>query len=191
MEFPLKSSATKPFSFQILLFSSEVVYTLVPDAEHVTKNPKLSHFDCGAKTEYTLYALNQVRQCHISTEELEISRTKTIVYTKHFRKEVNATKSRIQHQSEKWHCVHNDHSSIDPTIAGIISDLVILLEQCRSLAKGKMIDLFDHFLGVEYDRKILFVKTDNSTSGTNRNSCNSRGYITRDTFLHLPVELHI
>ena len=42
-------------------------------------------------TENTLYALNQVRQCHITPEELEISQTKIILYTKHFRKELNAS----------------------------------------------------------------------------------------------------
>ena len=64
------------FLFQYLVFCSEVTYTLVPDADQVAKNLKVSHFDCGAMTENTLYALNQVRQCHITPEELEISQTK-------------------------------------------------------------------------------------------------------------------
>ena len=113
-------------------------------------------------TENNLYALSQVRQCHITPEELEVSQTKIILYTKHFRKELNATKCRIQHQREKWHCGHNDHSSIDHTIAGITSDLVISPEQCRSLAKGKSIYLADQFLAVEYDTKDPIVKTDGS-----------------------------
>ena len=135
MELPLKSPATTLFFFQIFVFCSEVVYTLVPDADQVAKNLKVSHSDCGAMTENTLYALNQVRQCQITPEELKISQTKIILYTKHFRKERNATKCRIQHQ--------RDHSSIDHTIA---SDLAISPEQCRSLAKGKMIHLADNFL---------------------------------------------
>ena len=165
------------------MFCSEVVYTLVPDADQVAKIPKVSPFDCGAMTKNTLYALNQVRQCHITPEELEISQTKIILYTKHFRKELNATKCRIQHQHEKWHCAQNNHSSIDHTIAGNTSDLVISTEQCRSLAKGKSIYLADQFLSVEYDIKIPFVKTDGFTSDDNRNHCNVRGWITRDTFL--------
>ena len=160
MELPLKSSAKTLFLFQYLVFYSEVTYTLVPDADQVAKNLKVSHFDCGAMTENTLYALNQVRQCHITPEELEVSQTKFILYTKHFRKELNATKCRIQHQREKWHCAHNDHSSINHTIAGITSDLVISPEQFRSLAKGKSIYLADQFLAVEYDTKDPFVKTD-------------------------------
>ena len=144
---------------------------------------KVSHFDCGAMTENILYALNQVRQCHITPEELEISQTKIILYTKHLRKELNATKCRKQHQCEKWHCGHNDHSTINHTIAGITSDLVISPEQRRSLAKGKSIYLADHFLPVEYDTKDPVVKTDGSTSDSNRNHCNVRGWITRDTFL--------
>ena len=133
-------------------------------------------------TENTLCALNQVRQCHITDEELEISQTKIIFYTKQFRKELKATKCRTQHQREKWHCGHIHHS-IDHTVSGITSDLVFSPERCRFLAKGKMIYLANQFLGVEYDSKNLVVKTDCSTSGNNRNHCNSRGWITRDTFL--------
>ena len=183
MELPLESSAMTPFLFQILVFCSEVVYTLVPDADQVAKNLKVSHFDCGTRTENTLYALNQVRQCHIKSVEIEISPTKIILYTKHFRKQLNATKCRIQ-QREKRHCGHNDYSSIDHTIAGITSDLVTSPEQCRSLAKGKSIYLADQFLAVEYETKNLIVKTDGSTSDDNRNHCKVRGWITRDTFLH-------
>ena len=171
------------FFFQILVFCSDVVYTLVPDAEQVAKNLERSHFDCRAMTENTLYALSQEQQCQITPEELETSRTKIIHYTKHFRKGDNATKRRIQHQRETWNCVHNDHSSIEHTIAGITSDLVILPEQCRFRAKGKMIYLADQFLGVEYDTKNPIVIADGSTSDDNRNHFNARGWITRDTFL--------
>ena len=183
MELPLKSSAMTLILFQILAFCSEVVYTLVPDADQVARNLKVSHFDCGAITENTLYALNQVRQCHITPEELEISQTKIILYTKHFRKELNATKCRIQHQREKWHCGHSDHSIINHTIAGKTNDLVISPEQCRSLAKEKMMYLADLFLGVEYDTRNPVVITEDSSSDDNRNHCTSRGWTARDTFL--------
>ena len=171
------------FLFQLLVFCSEVVYTSVPDAAQVAGNPEVSDFDCGSMTENTLYAFNQIRQCHITPEELEISQMKTILYTKLFRKELNATKCRIQHQREKWHCGLNDHSSLDHTIAGITSNLVISAEQCRSLAKGKVIYLADQFLGVEYDTKNPIVKFDISTGDNNKNHCKSRGWITRDIFL--------
>ena len=94
-----------------------------------------------------------------------------------------ATKCRVQHQREKWHCEHNDHSSINHTIAGITGDLVKSPEQCRSLAKGKSIYLADQFLAVEYDTKDPIAKTDGSKSESNRNHCNVHGWITRDTFL--------
>ena len=44
-------------SLQILVFCSESAYTLVPDADQVAKNLKVSHFDCGAMTENTFFAL--------------------------------------------------------------------------------------------------------------------------------------
>ena len=150
----------------------------------------MSHFDCCAVTEITLYALNQVQQSHITrksleatSQELEISQTKIILYSKHLRKELNATKCRIQHQREKWHCGHNDQSSIEHTIAGITSDLVPSPEQSRSVAKGKMFYLADQFLRVEYDTKKPIVITDGSTSDDYRNHCTFCGWITRDTFL--------
>ena len=143
----------------------------------------MSHFDCGARTGNTVYAANHVRQCHIITEELEISQTKIILYKKHFRKNLNAPKCRIQHQREKWLCGHNDRRSIDHTIAGITSDLVISTEQGRSLGKGKMIYLVDQYLGVEYYTKNPFVNTDGSTNDYDRNHCTARGWITRDIFL--------
>ena len=183
MENQLEYSGVKLFLFLLLVFCSEVVYALVSDAEQVAKNLKVSHFDCGAMTANTLFALNQVKQCHITPEELENRQTKIILYTKHFRQELNATKCRKQHQREKWHCGHNDHSSIDHTIAGITSDLVKLPEHCRSLAKGKSIYLADQFLAVEYDTMNPIVKTDGSTRDSNKNHCNVRGWITRDTFL--------
>ena len=46
-----------------------------------------------------------------------------------------------------------------------------------------MIYLADRFLGVEYDTKNLIVKTDDFTNDHNRSHCNSRGWITHDTFL--------
>ena len=76
MEFPRKSPAMMLFLFQIRMFCSEVVYTLVPDVDQVAKGPKLSQFDCGETTENTICALNQVQQCHNTPEELEISKIK-------------------------------------------------------------------------------------------------------------------
>ena len=130
MELPVKCSAMTLCLFQTLVFCSEVVYTLFPDADQVAKNRKLCQFECGIMTENTLYAVNQARHCHLTPEKLEISQTKIILYTKHFRKQLNATKCRIEHQREKWHCGHDDHSNIDHTIAGITSGLVFSPEKC-------------------------------------------------------------
>ena len=72
MELLLKYQAMRLFLFQILVFCSEVGYTLVPNADQVAKNLKVSHFGCGAMTENTIHVLSQVQQCHITPEELEI-----------------------------------------------------------------------------------------------------------------------
>ena len=58
MELPLQSSAMTLVFFQLLMFRSEVVYTLVPDANQVAPALKVSHFDCSSMTENSLYAIN-------------------------------------------------------------------------------------------------------------------------------------
>ena len=44
MELPLEISAMTLIFFQFIVFCSEVVHTLVPDADQVAKNPKVSQF---------------------------------------------------------------------------------------------------------------------------------------------------
>ena len=173
----------KLFFFQILVVYTEVTFHLVPDADLVAPALKVSHFDCSSMTENSLYAIYQVRPCHITPEELEVNRATITLYTKHFRKESNATKCRIEHQREKWHCGHNDHSSIDHTIAGITSDLIISPEHCRTLAKGASINLQGYWIGAEWDTKTPVVKVSGDPTGSNRNHCKTRGWISRDTFI--------
>ena len=175
MEHSLKCPAMTHFFLRILVFCSEVVYTLVPDADQVAPTTKVSHFDCSSMTENSLYAINQVRLCHITPEELEVSKATITLYTKHFRRELNTTKCRIQHQREKWHCGHLDHSSIDYTIAGITSDLIILPEHCRTIAKGASINLEGHWIGAEWDTKTTVVKISGDPTGSNRNHCKTQG----------------
>ena len=173
----------KLFFFLILVLQAEVFYTITPDEDQVAPALKVSHYDCSEMTENTLYAINQVRPCHITPEELEISNARLTLYTKHFRRELNATKCRNQHQREKWHCGHLNHSSIGHTIAGITSDIIISPEHCRTLAKGASINLQGHWIGAEWDTKTPVVKVSGDPTGSNRNHCKTRGWISRDTFI--------
>ena len=64
-------------------------------------------------------------------------------------------KCRIQHQREKHQRQHNDYSSIDRTLVGFTRDSVMSLQQCRSLAKGKLIYQADQFLELTTTQSIL------------------------------------
>ena len=92
MGLPLRQLAMKLFFFQILALTAEVVFNLTPDEDQVDPAIKLAQFDCREMTENTLYAITRVRPCHITPDELEKSKAKVVLYTKHFRKELNATK---------------------------------------------------------------------------------------------------
>ena len=86
------------------MFSSEILYTLIPGAEKVVIIFEVSHFDCGGMTENTLHAINEEQKLDTTPEELEVSQKKTFLYTKHFRKEIKAKNFQTQHQREKRHC---------------------------------------------------------------------------------------
>ena len=183
MGFPLRKSAMRLLIFQILTLTVEVVFNLTPDENQVAPALKVAIFDSSEMTENFLYAINQVRPCHITPEELEINKAEVVLYTKRFRKELNATKCRLQHQREKWHCGHHDHGSIDHNIAGITSDIVISPKQCRTLANAKEISLLRHSISFGSDTKNPIVKTFADTSDDYRNGCDGKSWITRDTFL--------
>ena len=70
--------------FQILALTVDVVINISPDEDQVAPALKVAQFDCSEKTENTLYAINQVRPCHITPEKLEINKATVVLYTKHF-----------------------------------------------------------------------------------------------------------
>ena len=164
MGLPLRKLAMKLIFFQTLALTVDVLFNLTPDENHVAPALKVAHFDCSEMTENTFYAINQVRPYHITPEELEISKAKVVLYTQHFRKELNAAKCRVQHQREKWDCGHHYRSSIDQTIEGITSDIVISPEQCETLAKGKEFILLGHSTNLGFDKENPILKTSGDTS---------------------------
>ena len=110
-------------------------------------------------TENNLYALNQVSQCNIALENLEASRAKITMNTKHSRQEINATVCRVKYQSEQWHCGFGDDSSMDAHhTGGITIDLTVTASQCRTLAKGGSITLNDETLEFKKGVKTTVVK---------------------------------
>ena len=173
----------KPFLLQVLLFYTKVTLQFVRHADQVAPAFKVSHFDCSSRTENSIYAINEVRPCHIAPEEMEVSKATNTLYTKLFQKELNATKSRIQHQREKGHCEYFDHSSMNHTIAGLTSDLIISTEHCRTFANEASINLQSHSIRAEWDTKILVFKVSGDPTGSNRNHCKTKGWISRDAFI--------
>ena len=158
MRFPLRELAMELLFLQIFALTVEVNFNLTTGENQVAPALEVAPFDCGEMTGNTFHAINQVRPCHITPEELETSKAKVVLYTKHFRKESNATKWRAQNQRQNWHCGHHDHSSIDHTSAGTTSDIVISPEQCRTLAKGKDITLLGQSKNFGFDTKNPIVK---------------------------------
>ena len=101
--------------FQIILASFTNGKLANAGLHNIASQLKVTHYDCGEMTENNLYALNQVSKCNIAPENLEVSRAKITMYTKHFRQEIQATVCGFKYQSGQWHCGSGDDSSMDAT----------------------------------------------------------------------------
>ena len=159
------------------------------DLQKIASQLKVTHYDCGELTENNLYASNQVSKCNIAPENLEVSRAKITMYTKHFRQEINATVCRVKYKSEQWHCGFGDDSSIDAHhTRGIKIDFNVTASQCRTLAKGGSIILKYETLEFKKGVKTTVVKhkdfddDEADLSDKYRKECDSYGWITRKTF---------
>ena len=129
------------------------------DLQKITSQLKVTPCDCGDMTENNLYALNQVSNCNIAPEILEVSRAKITMYTKHFRQVINATVCRVKYQSEQWHSGFGDDSSMDAHHTGRITvDLTVTASQCRTLARGSSITSKDETLEFMKGVKTTVVK---------------------------------
>ena len=79
MGFSIRKLATRQFFFRTFVLTVEVVFNLTPDEHQIAPALKLAHFNCSEMTESTLHAINQVRPCHITPEELEISKAQVVL----------------------------------------------------------------------------------------------------------------
>ena len=142
--FPLvivMKNSTRPFSFaKAMDVITQVLFLIIlasftngklenADLQEIASQLKVTHYDCGEMTENNLYALNQVSQCNIAPENLEVSTAKITMYTKHFPHEINAAVCRVKYQSEQWHCGFGDDSSMDAHHAGITLNLTFTASQ--------------------------------------------------------------
>ena len=129
------------------------------DLQKIASQHKVTHYDCREMTENNLYPLNQISKCNIAPENLEVSRAKITMYTKHLRQEINATVCRVKYQSEQWHCGFGDDSSMDAHhTGGMTIDLTVTASQCRTLAKEGSITLKDETLEFKKEVKTTVVK---------------------------------
>ena len=166
-----------------------------PNLDDIAQRLSVSHYDCVEMTENKLYALNQVRPCHVSPENIEINPAIITVYTKHFRTELNATMCRLKHSRFKWHCGYHDHASIDAEQSTITSDIDLSPEQCRRAREEGKIQILDHMVQFKKGNKLTQSYTNGKKSEENRNHCTGRSWMIKDTFeshiqdVTLPVKL--
>ena len=175
--------------FQIILASFTNGKLENADLQKIASQLKVTHYDCGEMTESNLYASNNVSKCNIAPENLEVSRAKITMSTKHFRQEINATVCRVEYQSEQWHCGFGDDSSMDAHhTGGITIDLTVTASQCRTLARGGSITSKYGTLEFKKGVKTTVVKHKDfddvgaEISEKYRNECDSFGWINRKTF---------
>ena len=175
--------------FFIILASFTIGKLEKADLHNIASQLKVIQYDCGEMTENNLYALNQVSKCNIAPENLEVSRAKITMYSKHFRQEIKATVCRVKYRSEQWHCGFGENSSMDAhQTGGITIDLTVTASQCRTLAKGSSITVKDETLEFKKGVKTTVVKQKDfdddgaDLSDTYRKEGHSNVWVNRKTF---------
>ena len=167
---------------------SQIASLKTPTCRKTASQFKVTHSDYGETTETNRYGRNQISECNIAPENLEASKGKVTIYTKHFRQEINATICRVKYQSEQWHCGFQDDSSMDVHHAGKAIDLNVTASQCRTLANGGSTTLKDETLDFKKGTKTTVVNQnkfdDNGADLSNkyRNFCDSYEWVNRKTF---------
>ena len=71
-----------------------------PKPDDNAPSVKVSHYDCSEMTGNNLYSLNQIKLCNMAPQNIQMNGVKLVMYTKHFRTEINATICRIKHQKQ-------------------------------------------------------------------------------------------
>ena len=166
-----------------------------PNLDDIAQRLSVSQNDCGEMSENKLCALNQVRPCHVSPENIEINPAVKPIYTKHFRTELNATMCRLKHSRFKWHCGYHDLASIDSEQNTITSDINLSPEQCQRAREEGKIQILDHSVQFKKGNKIIQSDTNGKKSEENRNHGTGRSWMTKETFeshiqeVTLPVKL--
>ena len=153
-----------------------------PKPDDIAPSVQVSNFDCSEMTENNLYSLNQVKPCDMAPQNIQINDVKLIVYTKHFRTEINATICKIKHRRNRFFCGMHDHTSMDIEQPQITSDIDLTPEQGKQASEGKSLTLFDHKLTFEKGKNETHHKWIGDVNGDYINECKGYEWITKDTF---------
>ena len=167
--------------FFLLILNISICDKYEPNIDDIAPSVEVSHYDCSEMTENNLYSLNQFKPCNM-VQNIQMNDVKLIMYTKHYRTEINATIFRIKHQRNKFHCGMQDHTSMDIEQPQITSDIGLTPEQCKQSSEGRSLTLFDHKLTFEKGKKEIHYKWTGDKSEDYRNECDGKGWITKDTF---------
>ena len=74
------------------------------------------------------------------------------------------------------------HTSMAYEQSQITSDIDLTLEQCKQASEGRSVTLFDHKLTFEKGKKKAHHKWTGDKSDYYRIECDSKGWVTKDTF---------
>ena len=101
---------------------------------NTANNLRVAHYDCQLMTSNKMFSLNKVAPCKVQPENITVPHAYVTLYQRHYRTKVNATISRIKHQSMRWYRDSFDSSGIDARQNMITTDLHLSADQCKSAA---------------------------------------------------------
>ena len=180
----------------LLLFILTVICTKGTDAittEEVPDNPEavaeslvIEHYDCSKMQDSRIFALNKVKKCEITPENIETSQVRVTLFYRSYKGKMNAKMCSVKHKLDKYWCGHLSHTAISHDSASITKDLVLTPEMCEEALKTQSITLTQfrsHMIVPIEDNKRLTTVINQGVKRENEVDCDGRGFMYKNTFI--------
>ena len=119
------------FVFIVISFCRPSVRNELDD---ISPTLKVVHYDCSKMKESKMYALNQVAQCNIKQENINVAPAKVTLHQRSYRTKVEALMCRVKLQDLRGNCGFLSHSSLTYYQISLTTD-VIVTPECRRANK--------------------------------------------------------
>ena len=108
-----------------------------------------------------MYALDQVAQCKIKSENIKVAPATVTLYQRSYRTKVEGVMCRVKSQALRWHCGFLLRSSLAYDKISLTIDVIVTPEECRLANKTGQIAIteYDRTYKLDISNEVLKINT--------------------------------